>query len=771
MNHSVNIIRNSNGFATVVTDPINRTAKLSYDEKGRQTSLTDGANKTTAFQFDTDGGLTQIQDTANGLTKLAYSKGLLDSAELLQSITDPNNHASTFGYDTRSRLASATNGVGQTRTIQYDDSNRVTEVTRPDGTQISFSYDNLGRLIRKSMPNDTLTIGYDAAGNVTSMENNASLIQFTYDIVSRPVRALATNKKTNSSSEVDYTYDANGNRTRISLAASPAPYVWSYAYDSLNRLTSITTPAQKIFTLQYDALSRRTRLNYPNGIEAVYSYDDASQLLSINHRRTSDQVMISSAVFSYDLAGNRILYQDLWGNHTFTYDNLDRLTSGSHPSASGLANESFSYDSAGNRTSDSKRTTYHYDAANRELDDSQAAFAFDSNGNNTQRTRKSDGTTTNYHYDSDDQLILVDLPDGAHVSFAYDPLGRRISKTYSSVAGSTSTWFIYDGAQLLAEQSLTSGSLALFTNGINNAEALQYFSSSDGDHFLHATHLGSVVAITDSNGQISSRIQYDSFGNIYVDSATLSIFSGEIGGFAGMRYDFETGLYYARTRYYDPDRGYYLSEDILLKSGRPNLYSYVYNRPQSLKDPGGTYAIIDDATFAAAGALGGVIGQAVADIARGHLSGPEDYLGSYIGGAVGGLTLLYGWNPYLSGAINGTVSNFAKQRLKIWTGEQCDFDLKSLAFDTGAGLVLGGLTGDALPGINSGRNSDLAIAKSMVTKIERGQISRISSQTVGKMLLGKGQEGALLQSSVIGGVTGNYGPELPPNCKCQKGGE
>ncbi|WP_276528431.1 RHS repeat domain-containing protein [Flavobacterium branchiophilum] len=46
----------------------------------------------------------------------------------------------------------------------------------------------------------------------------------------------------------------------------------------------------------------------------------------------------------------------------------------------------------------------------------------------------------------------------------------------------------------------------------------------------------------------------------------------------GQYEDVETGLYYNRFRYYNPDSGLYISQDpIGLKGGNPNFYSYTKN--------------------------------------------------------------------------------------------------------------------------------------------------------------------------------------------------
>ncbi|WP_438265340.1 RHS repeat-associated core domain-containing protein, partial [Citrobacter rodentium] len=55
----------------------------------------------------------------------------------------------------------------------------------------------------------------------------------------------------------------------------------------------------------------------------------------------------------------------------------------------------------------------------------------------------------------------------------------------------------------------------------------------------------------------------------------------------GQQYDEETGLYYNRHRYYDPQQGRYITQDPIGLRGGWNLYSYAFNNPMKYIDPRG----------------------------------------------------------------------------------------------------------------------------------------------------------------------------------------
>jgi len=74
--------------------------------------------------------------------------------------------------------------------------------------------------------------------------------------------------------------------------------------------------------------------------------------------------------------------------------------------------------------------------------------------------------------------------------------------------------------------------------------------------------------------------------------------------------DDSPSLSYYRARYYDPGRGRFIGEDpIGFPGGDVNLYAYVRNRPLTLTDPSGHFAIAVPLLLPAAeAALGATIG-------------------------------------------------------------------------------------------------------------------------------------------------------------------
>ncbi|MBI1911044.1 MAG: RHS repeat-associated core domain-containing protein [Deltaproteobacteria bacterium] len=106
--------------------------------------------------------------------------------------------------------------------------------------------------------------------------------------------------------------------------------------------------------------------------------------------------------------------------------------------------------------------------------------------------------------------------------------------------------------------------------------------SRDGQtYYYHADGLGSITSITDANQAAVNRYAYDSFGALKKSETIRNAYT-----YTGREYDIETGLYFYRARYYDPEAGRFVSKDpIGFAGGDVNVYGYVGNNPANWMDP------------------------------------------------------------------------------------------------------------------------------------------------------------------------------------------
>ncbi|MGB8592983.1 MAG: RHS repeat-associated core domain-containing protein, partial [Candidatus Acidiferrales bacterium] len=217
-------------------------------------------------------------------------------------------------------------------------------------------------------------------------------------------------------------------------------------------------------------------------------------------------------------------------------------------------------------------------SSNELTSDSNASYAYDTNGNTTSKTASSN--TTDYAWDYENRLTSVTLPNsGGTVTFKYDPFGRRIQK----ISPTTTSIFAYDRDNLVETVNASGGVVARYAQapGTDQPLAMERGTTTS---FYEQDGLGSVTSLTNAAGTLAQSYTYDSFGNTTNSSGSLTNFFR----YTGREFDTETNLYYNRARYLDPSTGRFLSEDPLRFWVASSFYPYAYNQPTMFVDPLGT---------------------------------------------------------------------------------------------------------------------------------------------------------------------------------------
>ena len=157
-----------------------------------------------------------------------------------------------------------------------------------------------------------------------------------------------------------------------------------------------------------------------------------------------------------------------------------------------------------------------------------------------------------------------------------------------------------------------------------------------------------IVGLMDGSGTRVVEYTYDAWGKLISTTGTLATSLGADNPFRyrGYYYDTETGLYYLRTRYYDPEVCRFISADVYMTTGQGvlggNMWAYCGNNPVNRYDDGGEFWHI--VIGAAVGAAIGFVSSVASDLISGKSIQEVDWGRAGIAAAFGAI----------SGAVSAT---------------------------------------------------------------------------------------------------------------------
>ncbi|SFV64373.1 Wall-associated protein precursor [hydrothermal vent metagenome] len=124
---------------------------------------------------------------------------------------------------------------------------------------------------------------------------------------------------------------------------------------------------------------------------------------------------------------------------------------------------------------------------------------------------------------------------------------------------------------------------------LSEDERYIHFLSLQDTYYYHRDNQGSIIALTDKEGNIVESFIYDEgYGKILEHHKEVQTHNPY--AYTARELDNED-LYYYRARYYDPQTQRFLSQDpIQYLSGDFNWYRYVKNKPTNYTDPSGLMA-------------------------------------------------------------------------------------------------------------------------------------------------------------------------------------
>lgn len=188
---------------------------------------------------------------------------------------------------------------------------------------------------------------------------------------------------------------------------------------------------------------------------------------------------------------------------------------------------------------------------------------------------------------------------GLTATFQYNPAGKR---TFMKLATNNSLTITYLGGNYEMENRAGTITERLYLGGSPyNAPCVAIRTGGSGSwqlHYIHRDYLGSIVAVSDNNGNAVEKRSYDAWGRLrhpqtlkpYGPGAQPTLLLGR--GYTGHEHLPELdGLINMNARLYDPITGRFLSPDPYVQapdfSQSYNRYTYCQNNPLIYKDPSG----------------------------------------------------------------------------------------------------------------------------------------------------------------------------------------
>lgn len=461
----------SSGYLKSITHPSGAVETFTVNKRG-QVKEEGGTAGTTRFKLDGRGRVVEkVRDPGGFANKISYKYDLNDNI-IETRVEVKDNFAGTNAsrrrlrsrgrrdmvvvakFDILNRMTRETQkGSGTTieRTTTYGSRGEIKSTSKPSpagsGTVTTkFEYDGRGLVVSQTEAEGTgaaitTKYDYDKNGNLTKIDRggiDTSKIDFDgFDRAVKTTNAVGTT--------FEQTLDKSGNVTKLEIKGNSGAtgggrktlFKGEYQIDAYNKVVSkkihrLTGGGPSTTKWFYDAEGNIEYVRGPNGADYSFEYDSDNRVTSVT------DPMGNKTVNTYDLAGNKTQIvqnedEQNWsrgkndfvsrtGAYTWTYkyDALGRLTAQSGPE---VESENF-YNSI-----DQVRGTYNRNSGLTE-------FRFD--GLNRKTSLRHGEFWQRFAYNAAGLYTEVESPRQSE-RFAYDAMGRMVTRTNGKTGGVTKT--------------------------------------------------------------------------------------------------------------------------------------------------------------------------------------------------------------------------------------------------------------------------------------------------------------------------------------------
>ena len=325
-----------NGLTTTTTDPLGHSTIKKTNQSGHLINSTDADGNTIIYTYDADGNCTTVcapqttltmaydvfgnktsqTDADTGTTTYTY-----DAFGQLTSSTLPGNVVVEYEYDCGGRVTKETR-PDITITTTYDTKvpGKVTKVEATNGHKIEYTYDNYGRQVvrKETIDGNTYTVAtpYNAMGKVSTVAYpNGLAVENIYSengiltgvkwlgpgtmlwqIDSLTARGQVKQQHLGNGLYINKVYNAQ--KGYVESITTPGKLSWAYGFNAVGNLTSRTDILRDLTeSFAYDTLDRLTTVKKNGMTTQEMTYDAAGNILSKSDVGGS---------FTYASSGNRL---------------------------------------------------------------------------------------------------------------------------------------------------------------------------------------------------------------------------------------------------------------------------------------------------------------------------------------------------------------------------------------------------------------------------------------------------------------------------------
>ncbi|AEV97774.1 hypothetical protein A4D02_15985 [Niastella koreensis] len=561
--------------------PDGNTVRLAYN--GYE-EVVRAADKHHAVQFE----YTPLGKLTKRKEQKSEQQFLYDTEQRLQAVVNEAGRHYVFQYNKRGEVIKETGFGGLQQQFERDATGRVVKIVRPGGRFTNYEYDANGRVIRAEYEDGSWELfSYDRNGNLQEAINEHSHVQFTRNKMGL-VETEAQNEYL-----VQSQYNKMGERIQVTSNLGAAIQLQRNKLGQVTKLQAKQHDLMWEAQLKYNQAGQEVERSLPGNLISEWQYDQAGR--PGEHKIAQGRVTQSWKKYTWD-ANDRLtnVFEAIaQGNTHFKYDVLGNLVFAQYADNRIVCR---AVDASGNIYETRDQSDRRYNSAGALLESKQHLYKYDVEGRLINKTNKTNGQQTNYEWFANGRLKKITPANGKEVLFTYDALGRRISKT---TAGKITRW-VWDNDKPLHEWMYATNEKPRAVvsewgeitydkiepnpaNGFDKTNAITWIFD-EGYHSLAAKivngqsysiigdHLGTPYCMYDAAGKAVWEGALDIYGRTKILKGKNSELPFR---YAGQYEDVETGLYYNRFRYYDPEAGIYISQDPIRLLGGKQLYGYV----------------------------------------------------------------------------------------------------------------------------------------------------------------------------------------------------